>query len=281
VFNPFILIPFITWIIAQSAKFSLAALKGRLDPKLFYASGGMPSAHSAVVASLAVTILLREGMASPLFGFAAVFAAIVMYDSLGVRRASGEHAAAINMLISSLAAGKVKMEVPTLKLREAMGHKPSEVAVGALLGAFIAALFHTDRLDRQLDWLSAVPGRTEWIVYTAIFAALVMGGIGYHVYSKKRFKDSRIMQRLSKDILVKTQTIGWIGLVLSFGIYQDLPFLSWRVWPILLFIALAIWDGFLVKRYWKSVPAELAAEADAARKRRWLEASSRKKKRKR
>jgi len=54
VYNPYIVVPLATWAITQVAKFAIAAIKGRIDFRYLYASGGMPSVHSAVVSSLAV-----------------------------------------------------------------------------------------------------------------------------------------------------------------------------------------------------------------------------------
>lgn len=89
-YNPYIIVPFATWAVAQISKFAIAAFRGRIDFRYLYASGGMPSVHSAVVCSLAMTALLVDGVGSHLFGFTAIFAAIVMYDSFGVRRSAGE-----------------------------------------------------------------------------------------------------------------------------------------------------------------------------------------------
>ncbi len=97
-YNPYIVVPLATWAVSQVAKFAVAAFKGQVDFKYLYSSGGMPSVHSAVVCSLAMTALLVDGTSSHLFGFTLIFAAVVMYDSFGVRRSSGEQAAAINTM---------------------------------------------------------------------------------------------------------------------------------------------------------------------------------------
>src|SRR6266571_1039037 len=108
-YNAYIIVPLATWVIAQVAKFMLAALRGRIDFRLLYASGGMPSVHSAIVTSLATTSFLIDGPTSHIFGLTVVVAAIVIYDSFGVRRSSGEQTVALNMLLRSLENGKVKL----------------------------------------------------------------------------------------------------------------------------------------------------------------------------
>jgi hypothetical protein len=90
----------------------------------------MPSAHSATVAALVAVVALRDGLSSGLFGLAALFAAIVMYDAVMVRRSSGEQGIAIQQLIKEQ---KSAVALP----RAAKGHNPLEVAVGALLGVVI------------------------------------------------------------------------------------------------------------------------------------------------
>lgn len=113
----------------------------------FFKSGGMPSSHSANVMALAVTIGMLNGFGSALFGLAAGFAAIVMYDAMHVRRAVGEQGEVIRKIIERDA--KLEREVSELlskksatKLRKpyfTRGHRPIEVLVGGLLGALIGA----------------------------------------------------------------------------------------------------------------------------------------------
>jgi acid phosphatase family membrane protein YuiD len=140
--TPYLYIPFVTWAIAQAIKFTLALIRGDVDFKYLYASGGMPSVHSAVVTSLATWALIAGGPSNPFFGFAAVFAAIVMYDSFGVRRSAGEQARTLNKLISDLARnGGLKNADDYNELREILGHKPLEVIIGSILGFTIACMF--------------------------------------------------------------------------------------------------------------------------------------------
>jgi uncharacterized protein len=270
-YNPYLVIPFATWLIAQTLKFSFAAFRGKLDFRYFYASGGMPSAHSAVVASLATTTLLLDGADSALFGFTALFAAIVMYDSFGVRRASGEQAAALNMVIGSLALDKVRLADPSLKLREVLGHKPEEVAAGAVVGVLLASLFNLSKIQPQIDFLTAAPARTELIAYACLFAALIVAGWVTKVILARRYKTSRVVSAFAKELLVKTQTIGWVGLVAVFGEYEKVAYISWRVWAWLAIVALMLWDVYLATKYYRSLPAGLAAEAEEARKKKWFQ----------
>lgn len=53
-------------------------------------TGGMPSSHSAATSSLITALILQYGFSSPYVAIATVFGIIVMFDSMGVRRQSGE-----------------------------------------------------------------------------------------------------------------------------------------------------------------------------------------------
>jgi acid phosphatase family membrane protein YuiD len=120
------------WVVAQGAKYLIVAVKRRSlsDLRQLYLSGNMPSAHSATVAALATVIGARDGLESGLFGLAVLFASIVMYDAVMVRRSSGEQGSAIQQLI--------KEQKSTVALpRAAKGHTPVEVGVGAILGLLI------------------------------------------------------------------------------------------------------------------------------------------------
>lgn len=107
----------------------------KVDRALFWGTGGMPSSHSAFVVALAASIATAEGLHSPLFAIALVFALVVMYDAAGVRRAAGKHAEVINILMERLENIGIK---PDKKLKELLGHSPIEVMAGALWGILTA-----------------------------------------------------------------------------------------------------------------------------------------------
>lgn len=133
--SPYVIAIIATWLIAQGAKYLIIAIKQRSFSQLrqLYLSGNMPSAHSASVTALVVMIGLRDGADSGLFALAMLFATIVMYDAVMVRRSSGEQGMAIQQLIKEQGS---KVALP----RAAKGHTPVEVLVGMLLGAAIGAV---------------------------------------------------------------------------------------------------------------------------------------------
>lgn len=270
-FNPYIVVPFATWAIAQLTKFALNALRGRVDLRYLYASGGMPSVHSAVVCSLAVTALLVSGVGSPFFGFAALFAAIVMYDSFGVRRSAGEQAEAINMLIESLDRSRVKLEEPNLHLREILGHQPREVLVGALFGIVLGGFFNYSHLGKVGSFAETTPLHHELMIYAAVFGVLVVAGIVVRLILGIRYRKSKVMKQFGRRLIVMSQTIGWIGLASVLFVYENASYLAWRLWPLLVFAVGAVWAGWLVTAFYRTVPEGLAGEQRAARKLKWLQ----------
>ncbi|HNU93712.1 MAG TPA: divergent PAP2 family protein [Bacillota bacterium] len=136
--NRILLAALISWAIAQTLKiFTSLRAEHRIDWSKIMGPGGMPSSHSAFVTSLAVGIGLTEGWDSGMFAVSFVFAAVVMYDAAGVRRAAGKQARVLNQLMTIMLK---EGHVPATKLRELLGHTPFEVIMGALLGMLIAWL---------------------------------------------------------------------------------------------------------------------------------------------
>ena len=135
--SPYIIAGAAGWVVAQGTKYIIASVKNRHLASLrrLYVSGNMPSAHSATVIAVLVVIGLRDGIGSGLFGLALVFASVVLYDAMMVRRASGEQGIALTALIKEQ---KSKVPLP----RVAKGHTPLEVAVGAALGVVIGIVVY-------------------------------------------------------------------------------------------------------------------------------------------
>jgi acid phosphatase family membrane protein YuiD len=124
------------WILAQVLKIPIDYFRERRwDWALFFAVGGMPSSHSALVTSTAAAIGLHYGFDSPLFGMAVALAMIVVYDATGIRRQAGMQAQKINVLVEELLQGH---PISQEHLREVLGHTPLEALGGVLLGLVVA-----------------------------------------------------------------------------------------------------------------------------------------------
>lgn len=133
--SPYLLVIIVGWIVAQGLKYVFTVLRTRNinNFRQLYISGNMPSAHTATVIALTTMVGLRDGIDSGLFGVTALFAAIVMYDAVMVRRSVGEQGKALQQLIKEQ---KSKVNIP----RAAKGHTPAEVAVGFLLGVAVGVV---------------------------------------------------------------------------------------------------------------------------------------------
>lgn len=103
-------------------------------------TGGMPSSHSALVASVATSVGLIDGFKSTTFAIAFALASIVMYDAAGLRRAAGKMAGILNRITEDIYINRPD-HVPD-RLRELLGHTPVEVIAGALFGVGMACLYH-------------------------------------------------------------------------------------------------------------------------------------------
>lgn len=125
------------WFSAQVIKFILVLVTTKsLDLGRLIGSGGMPSSHSSIVSSLAVSVGLINGFSSVEFAICTILAFVVMYDASGVRRAAGQHARILNELIK----GNNDAQTNGKLLKELLGHSPVEVFAGAVLGILVAIL---------------------------------------------------------------------------------------------------------------------------------------------
>ena len=127
---------FLGWTVAQSIKLVTDLVRTRrVDFSYFVSTGGMPSAHSAMVSSLATAIGLTDGFDSPIFMLALAFATITMFDAAGVRNAAGQQAKLLNQIVEELFTDK-RFNAP--KMKELLGHTRLEVFAGLVTGVVVA-----------------------------------------------------------------------------------------------------------------------------------------------
>lgn len=142
-YNRILLIAFIAWLGAQISKVIIYwIINKKFVLERLLGDGGMPSAHSAIVASVATATGLQCGWDSPLFAVATILAVIVMHDAVGVRQETGKQAKVINNMLKLLESmGRGKM-TPVETLKEFVGHTGRQVVVGALSGIVTALIFN-------------------------------------------------------------------------------------------------------------------------------------------
>lgn len=142
--------------ITQVTKIPVAyILKRPVTIGLMFSTGGMPSSHSSGVTALITAIVIQHGWASPFTAIAMTFGVLVMFDSMGVRRQSGEHGIIINELIDDIqllgksltgaSAEMVQEELDNNHMHQNvfLGHKPVEVVLGSIYGIVLALITYS------------------------------------------------------------------------------------------------------------------------------------------
>ena len=131
---------FLAWLTAQVAKVLCdLATHRRVHSKWFASTGGMPSAHSAMVGGLAMAMGWQCGFASPLFGLTMAFAILTMFDAATVRRAAGLQARILNTMIDELFQ---QHHLSQQRLKELLGHTRLEVLLGFVIGVLVAVILN-------------------------------------------------------------------------------------------------------------------------------------------
>ena len=138
------------WAVAQILKTLIyAMLNNEFRLERMFGDGGMPSAHSATVSSMATAAAIVYGFGSFEFAISAMLAIIVMHDAMGVRMETGKQGKVLNEMIDFLRTeGFVEAfkkndkmyEFGEASLKEFVGHTPSQVAAGCILGIVLACV---------------------------------------------------------------------------------------------------------------------------------------------
>ena len=142
--NPVLLACISSWFCAQFIKTVISILYGRIHSlyelveNLIWKTGGLPSSHSALVASLSTTVGFRNGISSDIFILSLCFFMVTIRDAVGVGRSNGIQAQKINEIGRLL---NKKDIIDYKPIREVNGHTPMEVTIGCLLGFFIGLAF--------------------------------------------------------------------------------------------------------------------------------------------
>ena len=130
-------LPIIAGLLTQLIKVIVEIFRGDFSWHVLKKYGGMPSSHSAFVFGLLAEIAYLDGFFSTTFAIALILTILIVRDATGYRRTMDRHAKMINQLVKELP-GKEQIDFPYLD--EIMGHTPSQVAVGGLLGIIIVII---------------------------------------------------------------------------------------------------------------------------------------------
>ena len=158
IFNNFPLVcSLVSIFFTQAIKYPIAKLMkdNKTSISIVTTTGGMPSSHSAGVTALITALILEYGYTSGYVAIATTFGVIVMFDSMGVRRQSGEQGIVLVDMLKDLRilSQKQKYHGSTesnavndsniekkMILKKYLGHKPIEVFVGLLTGILVALI---------------------------------------------------------------------------------------------------------------------------------------------
>lgn len=129
----FLIAPLLGWLVAQSIKTIFVLRKDGIRWMDLFQSGGMPSAHAAFFVAQLYVIGWRLGLESPVFALSLAVTSVVLYDTIGVRRTTGEQTRAIKKLFQVTKTKQVH-------IHDAKGHNFIELVGGVLVGAFVGAI---------------------------------------------------------------------------------------------------------------------------------------------
>ncbi len=134
---PFVAAALAVFVAQMLKPFVYAVFEHEFDWRLMVSTGGMPSSHTAGVIALTTSIAMTEGFGTVYFAIAATFAAIVIHDAMGIRRAAGKQAEVINEWSRLLSDIHREGQFNPENLKTMLGHSFSQVLGGTLLGLII------------------------------------------------------------------------------------------------------------------------------------------------
>lgn len=127
--------------IAQLSKVFIKSNKQKLSWSTLWAYSGMPSGHAAMTVALTAIVGLEKGLDYPGFAIALVFTLLVIRDAAGLRRQLGNQGSVLNDLVDDLEDDNY-LDKRYPQLLERIGHTPTQIAVGALIGLMVAVVIY-------------------------------------------------------------------------------------------------------------------------------------------
>jgi len=133
-----IIIPIAAGVLAQFLKFIIFSFKHGLNWRFLFEYGHMPSSHTAMMSALIFAIGYYQGINTPEFATALILTFLVISDALRLRMYIGSYGKTLNNLLDHL--GMEDDDSIPPKLKERVGHRPSEIFAGIVLGVITALI---------------------------------------------------------------------------------------------------------------------------------------------
>jgi acid phosphatase family membrane protein YuiD len=148
---PIFIVAIVGAIIQMTKVIIDSVVQKHLSLEEVFSSGGFPSFHSGIASSATMITLLHDGIYSSTFAIAITFSLLFAYDAMNLRFQTGKHAEYLNDLRKDLqhnlaTQGENNHEVTgrrrKTKLKERLGHTPSEVLGGILFGVSLTFVLY-------------------------------------------------------------------------------------------------------------------------------------------
>jgi len=133
--------PLVAALIAQLSKVLVRTNKQKLSWSVLWVYSGMPSGHAAMTVALTTIVGLQKGLDYPGFAIALVFTLLVIRDAAGLRRQLGNQGSVLNDLVDDLEDDNY-LDKRYPQLLERIGHTPTQIAAGALIGLMVAVVIY-------------------------------------------------------------------------------------------------------------------------------------------
>ncbi|MBN1164976.1 MAG: divergent PAP2 family protein [Candidatus Krumholzibacteriota bacterium] len=132
------IVPLICGLAVQFIKLGLySLLNKKFDISRFFQTDGMPNLHAVVFTSLSVVVGVKYGYSSIIFAVIATYSAIIMHDTMRLKRAKEKQVDVLNRIILSI---KEYGEVGSARISRVLQFRPLDVLGGAALGVLITYL---------------------------------------------------------------------------------------------------------------------------------------------
>lgn len=131
------IIPILVGFLTQLTKFAVYSIKHGWNVHYAMTHGHMPSAHTGFIVSLVTSVGYYAGVTNGAFAVAVALAIIVIDDAARLRMYMGDQGRYLNMLIRQLNVSEEQFP----RLKERVGHRVSEVIVGAIYGVILTFVF--------------------------------------------------------------------------------------------------------------------------------------------